>query len=160
MVSKVTYKLDLFQLGLEDVPSERHDEVKNEIGEFLVEQILQDVGSTKSPVAGQPRNFKSLSPDYKELKSKQAPGIPNLELNGDMLDSLKFNITSDGVEIGIFDSKEAKKADNHNKFSAKSKRTKVPKRQFIPNDDESFRPFIVDRVIDIIDDFKTGDDDG
>ena len=49
-----------------------------------------------------------------------------------MRSQLTYEPFRDGIEFGVFDPEEAQKADNHNKNSAKSKTTNVPKRQFIP----------------------------
>lgn len=147
-VSKVTYVLDLAD-KLEKVDNPR--DVKREIGNFLVEQILSDVGESKSPVSG--RSFVKLNKKYQEFKKEfSSSAIPNLELHGDMLDSLTFKDIGGGkIEVGIFDKTEAQKADNHNKFSSASEGTKVPKRQFIPKPNESFRPAIRKEIKDIID---------
>jgi len=110
------------------------------------------VAAKRSPVLG--GEFKkTLSKGYAKKKqelvgSKDA----NLELFGDMLDSLTFKNTRDGIEIGIFNKKQAQKADNHNKFSPESKATKVPPRQFIPNADENqnFKRAIQNEVVNII----------
>lgn len=154
MVSKVTYKLNLFDYGLDEVPREKRDEVKQRIGDFLKESILSDVSSLKSPVNNRP--FTPLSSDYADSKSKVARRVANLELTGAMLDSLSFEKYRNGIEIGIFDESEAQKADNHNKFSKRSEYTPVPKRQFIPNKkkDERFRQLIMDRVRSIIKEYK------
>lgn len=152
MVDKVTFKMPLRKnKELKDVKD--IDAVKKEIGDYLVEEILHHVGSAKSPVTGD--SFDALSEKYKKFKSKISSNpIPNMELFGDMLDSLKFEITRTGIEVGIFDSEQAKKADNHNKFSAKSKGTAVPKRQFIPNKKEkqNFHKNILEEVEKIIKD--------
>jgi hypothetical protein len=127
------------------------NEIKEEIANYLKEQILQDVGSSKSPVTG--KKFKALSKDYKKFKDGvSSSNVPNLELYGDMLNHLDFNITSKGIEIGIFDFDQAQKADNHCKFSAKSLKTKVPERQFIPRKDEEFRPAIMNKIKKLVKD--------
>lgn len=128
--------------------------LKNDIGNYLIEQTLQDVGSARSPVTG--RSFKDLSKKYKKLKSKLASPIPNLELKGDMLDAYKFKKTSDGIEIGIFNRKQAQKADNHNKFSSESLETKVPARPFIPKEGrDNYRPDIRKEISRIIQGYQT-----
>ena len=147
-VDKVTYTLNLAEKlkGIKD-PSE----VKKEIGNYLIEQILSDVGQAKSPVTG--RDFKGLSTNYRKFKKNySSSSIANLELHGDMLDSLKFeDVGKNKIEIGIFNKQEAQKADNHNKFSQASLKTNVPKRQFIPKKGESFRPAIRKEIEEIID---------
>ena len=131
---KVTKKITL---DLESVPRERRTQVKDEIGQLVVESILEDVSLGRSPVKGQGK-FKRLSKEYAD-REKGGDTNPNLDLFGDMLDSLTYKRTRDGIEVGIFASSEVPKADNHNKFSSESKTTPVPKRQFIPKENQTFK---------------------
>lgn len=155
-VSKVTFELPI---PTNSIPKNRVSDLKNTVGTFLIEKILEDVSSKRSPVLGGEYK-KTLSTNYAKKKeqivgSKEA----NLELFGDMLDSLTFKNTRDGIEIGIFNKKQAQKADNHNKFSPESKGTKVPKRQFIPNSDENqnFKRAIQNEIASIVQEFSTKD---
>lgn len=132
------------------------EKLKSEIGNYLVEKTLQDVGSQRSPVTG--REFKSLTKKYKDKKKKVASPVPNLELKGDMLDAFKYKKTSSGIEIGIFNTKQAQKADNHNKFSAKSLKTPLPARKFIPKKGrDTYRPEIRKEIASIVDEFKSSE---
>ena len=74
--------------------------------------------------------------------------VANLELSGDMLDSLEFRVKGTKIEVGIWGS-EADKADGHNNFSGDSK---LPERKFIPNgsNGETFRPDIRQEVDSIL----------
>lgn len=127
MVKKVSYNL---RIPTNLIKAENKGLAINELGDYLIEQTLSDVGSARSPVDG--KRFKGLSKEYKKEKRQVASPIANLELTGDMLDALKATPKKNGLEIGIFDGDEVGKADNHNKFSVKSQATKVPRRQFIP----------------------------
>jgi len=126
-LDQVTKEVDL------NLPDELSDSIKNdikgEVGDFLVTSILDYVGQGKSPVTG--RAFKQLSKDYAE-EQKGGRRLPNLELEGDMLGSLKAEKTRKGVEVGIFDSGQAKKAYNHNEGDT------LPRRQFIPEPKQNF----------------------
>lgn len=103
------------------------------------------VGESKSPLDGS--KYKALSKDYKKFKkSEGAPGVPNLDLTGDMLGSLEYRETSSGIELGVF-GKEAPKADGHNNFSGDST---LPERRFLPGEGETFRPGIQKEVDAII----------
>lgn len=103
------------------------------------------VGESKSPLDGS--RYKALSPEYKKQKKADgAPGVPNLDLTGDMLGSLEYRETPTGIEIGVF-GKEAPKADGHNNFSGDST---LPERRFLPGEGESFRPGITKEVEAII----------
>lgn len=139
-VDKVTYTLDLAEKLADLSPSEKKQTLE-EVGQYLVEQILESVSRSKTTVQG--GVYKSgLSTPYKKVKREQSSSVTaNMELTGDMLNALTFQVKGNKVEVGIFDEDEAQKADNHNKFSSASKTTKVPQRQFIPNNknDEVFR---------------------
>lgn len=106
------------------------------------------MSSGKSPVMGQ--SFAKLDPDYAD-KYKGGNRTPNLELEGDMLDSLTFEVRGDEVEVGIFSDKEAPKADGHNNFSGESK---LPTRRFIPDSSEEFIPKISSGVEQILNRYK------
>lgn len=148
MVKKVTYKLDLLKLGAD---KDNLENIQEEVGNYIVEQILKDCSNQRSAVDGEKwAGLKKDSPYYKEKKLTSGSSKANLELYGDMLDALEFKPTKNGIEIGIFDYEQAQKADNHNKFSPESKKTPLPKRQFIPHEDENFRRGIINEIKDII----------
>ena len=125
-------------------------ETKSKIVEFIEKKTFDTIAELKSPVTG--RNFKKLSNKYADKKAKKAPPVPNLELTSKMLSSYDSKTTQRSIELGIFNNKQALKADNHNKFSAKSKVTKVPARKFIPNkkEGERYPNSILKGVADII----------
>lgn len=120
--------------------------IKNDVGDFLVESILSTVGKSKSPVAGE--DWPSLSANYKKKKIDDGlPGRANMEYEGDMLDTLEFKKTDDGIELGFFGA-EAWKADGHLKFSGKDNNT--PKRRFLPGEDQTFIPSIQAEIENIV----------
>jgi len=150
MVSKVTFKMNL-RTKLKEI--EDKDAFKEEVGNYIVEQILEDASNSRSSVSG--KLWKGLSKDYKAEKAKISGSLKaNLELHGNMLDSLTFKKYRDGIEVGFFDKNEAQKADNHNKFSSKSKKTKLPKRQSIPKKNENFRKSILNEIDAIKEEFS------
>lgn len=138
-------------LDLDGVPLKVHDDVKKEVGDFLLEQILATVGSQESPILGKP--WPKLSKDYKEIKENDGfDPVPNLERTGDMLGALDFKVTSDGIKIGIFGNKEqVAKADGHNNFSGESQ---IPTRQFLPEKGQRFETDIEEQIKKIIFDAK------
>ena len=143
-MNKITYKM---RLPLTDIPRSDRDKVKEEVGNYLIEAILTEVGRGESPVKGGSWK-RQLSPTYKKVKSKYSNKlIANMELHGDMLDSLEFKPTKSGVEVGIFDKSQVPKADGHNNFSGKSK---LPERRFIPKGDQKFKSDIINEIASII----------
>lgn len=151
---KIGYTFDPFELAgvdPEDVPKSVREEILTSVAEFTLSSVLSDVGDLKSPVTGSA--FKKLSKDYAVLKKKSGKSpVPNLQLDGDMLDALSVKKSDTEVTLYIPSGKQALKADNHNKFSPESEGTAVPARKFIPNSakSESFRPAIRQGIKDIV----------
>lgn len=118
-----------------------------------MEQILRSVASRKSPITGEA--FPALTPDYKEKKAALGlDPVPNLEQTGGMLDDLDFEVTRDGIKIGVF-GEGALRADGHNNLSGESL---LPERRFLPGEGQGFTPSIEREVERIIADFA-GDDE-
>lgn len=118
--------------------------VKNEVGELLLDYILKRVANAKNPFTGE--SYQGLSKDYRdEKKDSGAPGKANLENSGDMLDEFKYSTTDEGVKLFV-DGDQAPKADGHNNFSGQSK---LPKRQFLPMEGDTF-PSQVEREVQAI----------
>lgn len=123
-------------MGLDSlpIPESVKTQVREDVGQFLIESILKSVSDGKSPIEGE--SWPKLSKKYKARKEAEGlPGVANMEESGDMLDSLMFKKSDDGVELGFFGA-EAPKADGHNKFSGKENNT--PQRRFLPGEGESF----------------------
>lgn len=92
-------------------------------------------------------SFERLSDAYKTKKTAQGlPGVPNLEESGDMLDSLDYRLTDNGIEFGVY-GEAAPRADGHNNLSGESL---LPTRQFIPGEGEGFTSDIEKEVARII----------
>ena len=128
---------------------ETKDKIKQEVGDFLIEQTLSYISDSRSPIAGG-KFKKSLSTQYAKNKSKSGrPAKANLEFYGDLLEELDYRPTSDGIEIGYINSSEALKADGHNNLSGKSK---LPERRFLPSDNQTYKDSIQREVNKIIND--------
>jgi hypothetical protein len=123
------------------IPAEVADEIKQQVGDYLVAAILDEVGGGASPVSG--KDFPQLSKDYAD-DQKGGRRLANLDLEGDMLNALTFEPTTKGVKVGIFDSDQAIKAFNHNTGDT------LPKRSFIPSPKESFTKSIESEVAGIV----------
>lgn len=138
---------------------ETRKKVAEEIGELIRDFILENAASGKSPVKGG-KWHKPLSKDYKKRKANESSaGFANLELSGDLLDSLDYSVDDKGnVEIGFFDSDEAAKAYGHNtsyRGHRKIKNRNI-KREIIPKSDQKFA--ISDKAIqDIVDEYANQD---
>jgi hypothetical protein len=125
----------------------QRNRVMRDISDFVTESVLEDVGSSKSPVTG--RGFKRLDGDYGKKKRKEVGNASaNLELQGSMLDSLRVTRKDTKMRLEV-SSSQNDKADGHNNHSGKSK---LPRRPFIPNKEsgEDFRPAIREGIARII----------
>lgn len=134
-------------------------EAANEVGQFLVDYILDKVGESASPV--DKGIYKpSLTKDYKKVKSEISGNTQaNMELFGDMLDSLEYTVKDGKVEVGIFDKDQAAKAYGHNTGfkghpNAKMRGNKY-KRQFIPSKSKNFNKEAREEINRIIDDYAS-----
>ena len=140
------------------ITSEKNKEkAQEEIGQFLVDYILDKVGQAESPVDKGIYN-PSLTKKYKKVKGEISSNTTaNMELFGDMLDSLEFTAKDGVIEVGIFDSEQAKKAYGHNTgFSGhpnSEMRGNKYKRQFIPHKSKKFKKEAMDQINRIIDDY-------
>ncbi len=139
-------KLDL----PEDMPDEIADDIKADVGQFIVDATLENVGAGKSPVSGYGA-FKQLSREYAD-EQKGGRRLPNLDLEGDMLNAFTYRITKEGVVTGIWGA-EAEKSFGHNSgFKGHPVLEGVaPMRRFIPDEDETYRRDImsgIDRIVD------------
>ncbi len=152
--SETSSVIDLFS-DLGKVDSSTKKEIQDQVGEFLVEQVLLTVADAKSPVQGE--KWSPLSKDYKTLKVDEGGvGIANMEKDGDMLNSLTFETTKDGIKLGFFDD-QAPKADGHLKFSGKD--GTAPKRRFLPGEGQKFKGEIQDEVDRIVADVLASNTD-
>lgn len=132
---------------------------KEEIKEYIVDSILEYVSRAESPVTG--GKWSDLSDDYKKKKAKiSGSSDANMELYGDMLDDLGAEFQGNTLVVGFgkdADELSKLKAENHNKFTARSKKKskktkkyKVPERNFIPRKDQTFKRDIISGIKDIL----------
>lgn len=141
--NKIFYEFDPFELAGVERPATDVREAKKRIADLILEEVLSYVGQAKSPVSGE--SWKSsLSPAYKKQKSKVSSVLQaNMELYGDMLDSLECVINRNGnIELRIA-GREAAKADGHNNHSGLSS---LPRRRFIPDAGQTFKREIIEKI--------------
>lgn len=147
--SKTASTID-FSDDLEGLSKAQKKEVMDQIGELLVEQVLSYVADVSTPVSGASYK-KTLSKEYKKFKLEEVgSGEPNLDLTGEMLNSLDYKVQGEKIELGIF-GEDAPKADGHNNFSGKSR---LPERRFLPGEGQEFKGEIKRLVKETIETFK------
>ena len=116
---------------------------KEEAGRLIVEGIQDSLDQSLSPVVG--GKFKKLTKDGERSI---------LFEEGDLRDAIiSKNRSGDEIEVGVFNSDEKYKAYNHNIGDT------VPTRQFIPNEDQTFKRKVLDRVDRRIKELKRGQKD-
>lgn len=151
MAKPVKFEFDPFLL-VEAEPLSR--DVKkaalSDIADFVLESVLSNVGSQKSPVQGH-GSFPKLSKSYKSIKDDEGgTPIPNLELTGAMLSALEVKRKGDTLVLQIA-GREAAKADGHNNHSGDST---LPLRRFIPTETETFKRDILSGISRIIESYR------
>lgn len=157
-MSNVTEVSKILELDLSNIPREERAKAKKEVGDYLVNQILREVGNGNSPVKDEGR-FKKLTKKYAKSE-KGGSTLANLELDGDMLEALKSeNKAGNKIWTGIKGS-QAPKADGHNQISDEAKawasrtdRTKY-KRRFIPDEGQTYTPKIMKGIDEILSGYR------
>lgn len=144
---EVSYDFFLPEDILEDLSEDKRQALIDEVGEYLLDSILDYVGEAKTPVKG--GKFKATLNQAYADREKAGDNAANLDLNGDMLNALeiKADYESGKITIGIFDEGQTPKAYNHNVGDT------LPKRQFIPDEGQSFKPEILKGVRRIIQEY-------
>lgn len=150
--NKINVNVDLSR-DLDGLTSSQQTQLKNIVGEALIEEVRSKSLSGKSPVTNE--NYDPLDPKYKALKKKLVGSSrANLLLFGTMLGDLKHGNRESSVDLKMTDGLQKKKMFNHNTGDT------LKKRQALPNSDgEGFHDSILRKVNRIIKDFKSGIDD-
>lgn len=126
------------------VPKAKRREALEEVADFVKEQVLSRTGEGRTSVKGG-RWVKGLTPEYLKKKSEESGvGFANLELSGDMLDSLDVKPEGKRVVIEVAE-EERGKAEGHLTGLYGKHSDKRP-RQFMPVGDQELAPEIMNGV--------------
>lgn len=149
------YEFNIMDYGI-DIPKDSLDDAREAVAEFVRDKVLQYVGDGESPVSGE-GNFKRLKKNYKKIK-EQVSGTdePNLELYGDMLDSLTVRVNKNRLTLLVDDSSQKGKSEGHNQFTTSGPPGLV-KRRFIPDEDQKFKRDIEDGIVEILTEYGEQD---
>lgn len=147
MARKVRYDFNPFELTGVDAPEgSDKEQIREEVAQYVVEEILSYCGDRNSPVSGHGK-FPALSKEYKRRKLDSGrPGVPDLEFDGDLLNAISGSSRGSNVRVEV-ESDQADKADGHCNFSGESD---LPLRRFIPDEGETFKQPIIDGIARII----------
>ena len=149
--NKISNNLDIEE-ELSELKPSRRKTAADAVGVYILSEIKSYLDKGNSPVKGEGA-FKKLTKDYKKYKQKLGKGgDPNLQLFGDIVNSIQVNATKRSVELKIANSLQKKKAYNHNVGDT------LPKRQFIPEEDNQFKRNITSGIKKVIEEFKDGDE--
>lgn len=153
--SEIFHRLDLNEYGLRDVPREAIQEAKQEVADYLTNEILRDVNNGVSPVRGEGR-FQRLDKDY-SIREKGGNRLSNLEDEGDLLTDFRVSLDEGSfLEVG-HKGGQTPKADGHNQLSGKAKAwaksNGFPRRRYIPDDNQKFVSKITGEIKTIIEGF-------
>jgi len=147
------------ELNLTGIATSKHAQVKKEVGDFVINEIIEHLDRGVSPVAKLGK-FAALDPKYAKAE-KGGRRVANLQLEGDLLDAIQHtsrgNKLKDSVRIFV-EKNETDKADGHNQLTSKAKawakKKGFPKRRFIPDGRQKFNKDIKDGIDDIINRFE------
>lgn len=149
---KVRFEFDPFEefgITLKSTKSEALDA----IADYIHESILSAVGDGDSPVKGE--HFKKLNKKYAQI-AHDGDRSPRLELEGDLLDSIRVESKRSKIIVGVEEDEE-EKADGHNQLTSKAKawaeERDFPKRRFIPDEGQQFSSEIMDGIESILNDY-------
>lgn len=126
------------------------EELLEEIGEYIKITMLDMIGEGKSPVTG--RKWKNLSEKYADKKGTK---LSNMDLEGELLDALEYEVKRGNLYIGWWDESQAPKAYGHTTGMEGHPWLdgKAPVRKLIPREDENFSAEIRNGIQTIIEDW-------
>lgn len=145
--NEVSYTYDLDDL-LKDVPEEDREDAAYDAGEAALSAVKSYMEGSRSPVKGEGK-FKALSKEYKKKKRKVAGNEKaNLKLFGDLDESLEVDADDNSFTISVQGNENILKSYNHNVGDT------LPKRQFLPNEGETFKRNVVAKIKEQIAKYK------
>lgn len=132
------------------------EELLEEIGEYIKITMLDMIGDGRSPVTG--RKWKSLSEKYADKKGTK---LSNMDLEGDLLDALEYEVKRGSLYVGWWDESQAPKAYGHTTGMEGHPWLdgKAPVRKLIPREDEGFNAEIRNGINTIIEDWVDANKD-
>ena len=150
--TKLIHTIDLNDYGLGDVPLDEKGAAKQDVADYLKNEIIRTVHKGDSPVKGESK-FQRLDTKYAK-KEKGGVRLANLQLEGDLLDSFKVTPSTGSLLKVGHEGGQVPKADGHNQASSKAKtwaaKNDFPKRRYIPATGQVFDDKITNEIRSII----------
>jgi len=140
------------ELGI-DIPRNQRREALEAAAEYIRTAMLDYIGEGKSPVSGG-KWIRSLVPSYAAKKGEESSvDFANLELSGDLLDSLTVKAVSGNTISVDVSSDERGKAEGH-LTGLYGKNSRIRPRQFMPQGEERLKKDILKGVKDILKEYE------
>lgn len=151
------YKFDPIKELELDIPKSKRREALEVAARFLKEAMLDYIGEAKSPVAGG-KWVRKLEPEYKKKKIEESGvDFANLELSGDLLDSISVDVEKSKIVIDVGED-EYGKSEGHITGVYGDNSKKVKPRQFMPQGKETFKKPILEDLKALLREFEDGED--
>jgi hypothetical protein len=139
-----------------EVPRNARRDAREAVASYLQEELLNYIGDARSPVSGGVWK-RNLTPDYaKEKAHESGAKFANLELSGEMLDSLSVEVRGSKVVIDLGKDQYGKAEGHITGQYGDGKMKKDYRRQFIPQGDESLKRSITANIKRILREFEDG----
>ncbi len=154
-MAKFKFSLNPFdELGI-NVPRATKKQALDEAKDYIRDAMLGYIGKGKSPVDGG-KWRKPLTKDYALIKGAESSAVfANLELTGELLDSLEFKVKGNQIIIEVPKDQEGK-AEGHltGQYGSGKMKRKDYAREFMPVDGEKLNESIMRGVKKILDGYN------
>jgi len=129
-----------------------------EVASYLEEELLNYIGEAKSPVSGGVWR-RGLTSEYKKNKAEESSSdFSNLELTGELLDSLRVKPSASSVTIDLGKDQYGKAEGHITGQYGDGKMKKDYRRQFVPQGSENLKREIVSNIKRILKEYEDGED--
>lgn len=144
---KILAEIDMEKL-VDDSLKGVDSSAKDDAAEVLKVNMLEMIHAGRSPITG--RKFPKLTKDYEQKKkSEGGSGNPDLELSGEMLDSLDVRVKGKKLQI-VIDEEQFGKAEGNNIGSYGRDPNQKKARKFYPEDGERYTEAVLGDVKSIL----------
>lgn len=154
-MAKIYFDFDPEEIAGVKLSRGRRADMQDAVADYVKESVLSSVGAGESPVSGG-KWKRELSKAYAKEKGKvSSVKFSNMELHGDLLDSVDVLQKGKKLRLTVGED-QMDKADGHNNFSGKSK---LPPREFVPNAKrgQTFKRDIISGIKKIVSEFEDED---
>lgn len=136
-----------------DIPRSSRREALEAGAEYLRDAVLRKIAKGRSPVANG-KWTRTLTKGYSKRKGEESSAkFANLELSGELLDSLDVSVDGSKLVYGV-PSDQAGKAEGNNIGTYGRSKSTGRVRRFIPIGDEKFSKDILSGLRDVLADFE------